>query len=280
MYLERERGSMAEPQGPKMVGGPSRSHSTTTSRELMEMKAKQAVFDDLEQQQESASHPPLSREHISDLRDTTRMSTSNVDTAAAVSPFDGQSRSIEPSNPRLPALDDATPRLGSPISFDTPTARPHFRRHEHRPWTVTTNNSGYGSVATEADFPLPAFSNTGPMRDDVYIWPIHGLNLRPSAFEGLAESETGREPAILRPHEYRQTHTQASFMRMSRASGSTTFSFGPADLGTRMSIATDLTSDYTPSVVAPSSIVRRTAAWASKITDTVVEEVSNTSCSS
>ena len=228
------------------------------------------------------SHPraitnsALSRENMAQLRNATRTSTSDVRSAAVIVAVNTAQATPELSTPASSSgfHDGIPPRLGSPVDLSPAIPRVGTQRREHRPWTITTNNSGYGPVATEADFPLPIHSDSGPIRDDAYMWPMFGTNVRHSAFEGLAETVSVPRPDGIR-RASRPADQDTSFLRMSRVSDSSAFSFGKGDpAGLRMSIATDLSSDYTPSAVAPSSIVRRTTTWAGQIGETVIEEVS------
>lgn len=209
---------------------------------------------------------PLTRENMAKFKNVNKLApAAEIDSSKSTPPSRTPKRAdskLETTNVLAPAIEIHPPRRAAPAR------------------TIMTETSIF-SLHTD-DFEMP--TGDGPARSDVYDWPLHTAQSRaamerdtasisrfvfPSPPDRPKQSETGRDGRVV----------DESFMNLDGGgTTSTTYRFPPSAPPTisRQSIATDASSAYAPSMAAPSSIVRRTAAWAQggAKTETVAEEVS------
>lgn len=170
------------------------------------------------------------------------------------------SHQLSPVHGQAAGVPGSSIRLGSPIHFRlvhedaAPKAESHSK-DDHRQSTMSSTESSFVSLHS-TDFSFPIGKKGYQARSNIFDWPQHGPRSRI-----LLERD---DPTLLsRKPKGREPRLDESFMSIGSAGNSTTFDFPHyAPTISRMSIATDASSRYAPSMTAPSSVIRRTAAWA------------------
>lgn len=225
---------------------------------------------------------PLTRENMARLKQANKISPSDESHSPRAPPITQQSHPPEQSQK---LAQPARRPLGSPVKLGRTPASPVDIASEEAQagadtfrWTMTTESSIF-SINTD-NFSMP--KGNGPARSDTYQWPLHGPRSR-AAMENDSASITKfvfpSPPSQLITSPEEGKALQQSFMSLDgTGTTSTTYNFPPSAPPTisRMSIASDASSAYAPSMAAPSSVARRTAAWTQGglKTETVFEEVS------
>jgi hypothetical protein len=164
----------------------------------------------------------------------------------------------------------------------THTARPAPRSSNSKPILDYTRRTMLSNATTESsilsihsnDFALPVRTGTQGPRSDVFAWPLHGPRSRAGMERDVSVSPLHSEAGKARPS---QLYTMEDSFMILDAGNSTPYEFPAyAPTRSRLSVATDASSRYAPSVAAPSTVARRTKAWAGTRTHILPEEVGYT----